>query len=107
MRSTIAARLDDRKAKGDMKGTVILSNKDGLVRRIYSQEAKKRGISLGFRTVPQVTKIDLSGPPNPKLGVEFATSKLLTGGKNFMSQSEKFRTLGQQTAVLRYAKRGR
>ena len=44
---------------------------------------------------------------NPKLGVEFATSKLLTGGKNFMSQSEKFRTLGQQTAVLRYAKKGR
>ena len=107
MRSTIAARLDDRKAKGDMTGTVVLSNKDGLVRRIYSQEAKKRGISLAFRTVPQVTKGDLSGPPNPKLRREFATAKLLTGDKKFATESEKLRTIGQQTAVLRYVKRGR
>tara|TARA_R110002012_G_scaffold157103_1_gene318151 strand:+ start:3197 stop:4474 length:1278 start_codon:yes stop_codon:yes gene_type:complete len=107
MRSTIAARLDDRKAKGDMKGTVVLSDKDGLVRRIYSQEAKKRGISLSFATVPKVTKGDLSGPTNPKLGKEFATAKLLTGDKKFASESEKLKTLGQQTAVLRYAKKGR
>jgi len=107
MRSTIAARLDDRKSKGDMKGTVVLSDKDGLVRKIYSQEARKRGISLDIRTVPQVTKGDLSGPPNPKLRKEFAKVKLLTGDKKFASESEKLRTLGQQTAVLRYAKMGR
>ena len=39
-----------------MTGTVVLSNKDGLVRRIYSTEAKKRGIKLKIATVPQVTK---------------------------------------------------
>ena len=107
MRSTIASRLDDRKAKGDMKGTVVLSDKDGLVRKIYSQEAKKRGITLDIRTVPKVTKGDLSGPPNPKLRKEFATAKQLTGDKKFASESEKLRTLGQQTAVIRYAKKGR
>lgn len=107
MRITIAKRLDDRKSKGDMKGTVVLSDKDGLVRRIYSQEARKRGISLEFANVPKVTKGDLSGPPNPKLREEFAKAKLLTGDKKFATESEKLRTLGQQTAVLRYVKKGR
>ena len=96
MRSTIAARLDDRKAKGDMKGTVVLSDKDRLVRKIYSQEAKKRGISLKFATVPKVTKGDLSGPPNPKLGREFATAKLLTGDKKFRT------TLSGETKNIYY-----
>ena len=104
MRSTIAARLDDRKAKGDMKGTVVLSDKDGLVRKIYSQEARKRGISLSFATVP-----DTRLPPNPILGkkAEYQTASKLTSPKNFRSESEKLRTIGQQTAVIKYMKQGR
>lgn len=107
MRSTIAARLDDRKAKGDMKGTVVLSDKDKLVRKIYSQEAKKRGISLKFATVPKVTKGDLSGPPSALLGKEFSTVKKITGDKKFATETDKLRTMGQQSAVLRYIKKGR
>jgi hypothetical protein len=107
MRSTIAARLDDRKAKGDMKGTVVLSDKDGLVRKIYSQEAKKRGISLRFANVPKVTKGDLSGPPSALLGKEFSTVKKITGDKKFATETDKLRTMGQQSAVLRYIKKGR
>ncbi len=100
MQSVIRARLQDRKAKRDTTGTVILNEKDGLVRKIYSTEAKKLGIKLKFATFPERSK-------KIRRIYELQTAQKITGPKTFRSQEEKQRTIQQQASVIRYIKKGR
>ena len=100
MQSLIRERLQDRKAQRDTTGTVVLNEKDGLVRKIYSTEAKKLGIKLKFATFPERSKKIRRIP-------EMQTAQKITGPKTFRSKEEKQRAIQQHASVIRYIKKGR
>ena len=100
MQSLIRERLQDRKAQRDTTGTVVLNEKDGLVRKIYSTEAKKLGIKLKFATFPERSK-------KIRRIYELQTAQKITGPKTFRSKEEKQRAIQQHASVIRYIKKGR